>query len=246
MWEVMTRREAWHWMDGNATAIRQSVLVKKKRPKMMPGLSDECARMVRLCLSDNPSRRPTAKQVTEWLDTQRRELQKELAAKKGEVVRERDFGADGKPLRRRLVHNLGDVESFEITDRSDRTTNAFWSSRGRFSLHKIHSKPGGRSATSSYKRTFSITIDQTTRSEGTKEEWMETADDAFEDASPRTPSSPPLKSPGLGLKSEPEQPADTALVEAVREPVDGTVPSEPEPQPVDGNTGLLNNNIVSS
>ena len=32
MWEV-TRREAWHWMDGNATAIRQSVLWKKSAQK---------------------------------------------------------------------------------------------------------------------------------------------------------------------------------------------------------------------
>lgn len=230
MWEVMTRREAWHWMDGNAQAIRYSVLVQKQRPRMMPGLSDGCAGMVRLCLSDNPSRRPTAKQVTEWLDTQRRELQKDLAAKKGEVVRERDFGADGTPLRRRRSRNSGDFGSFEIIDRSDRTTNAYWSSRGRFSLHKIHSKSGGKSLASIHKRTFSIIIDQATRSEGTNDEWMENAVDAFEDASPRILSFPPLESPvapGLELKLDPEL-----------EPLDGTIPVEPEPQPVDSSTGM--------
>ena len=48
MWEVFTRREAWHWMDSEQKdlAITQRVLVDKKRPKMMPGMSNECARMV--------------------------------------------------------------------------------------------------------------------------------------------------------------------------------------------------------
>lgn len=200
MWEVFTRREAWHWMDGpkKDLAIRQRVLVDKKRPKIMPGVSYKCAHMVRECLSDNPSRRPTAKQVTEWLDTQRRGLQKELAAKKNEIIRGRDFNADGK-LRRRLSGSFTSSQpSYMIVNHTDPASdcagwaNECWSSRGRFSLYRSHGNPPGDNATS--KRIFGISIDQTNGAEGTKDEWMEDAVDAFEDGSPRT-AYPPLESP---------------------------------------------------
>ena len=227
MWEVFTRREAWHWMDSNALAIRQRVLVDKKRPRMMPGLSDECACMVRQCLSDHPWNRPTAKQVTEWLDTQRRGLQKELAAKKNEIVRGRDYDADGK-LVRRLSGSFTSsrhIDSYMIVDRRDPTANEYWSSRGRFSLYKSHGNPVDDKVTS--KRIFGIAIDQTNRAEGsTKDEWMEDAEDAFDEGSPRTTAYPPLESPQpvmmrAVLESEPEPELEP---EPVLTSVDGATP----------------------
>jgi serine/threonine protein kinase len=229
MWEVFTRREAWHWMDSNALAIRQRVLVDKKRPRMMPGLSDECACMVRQCLFDRPSSRPTAKQVTEWLDTQRRELQKELAAKKNEIVRGRDYDADGKLVRRlsRSFTGSRHIDSYMIVDHKDPRANECWSSRGRFSLYKSHGNPEGDKVTS--KRIFGIAIDQTNGAEGTRDEWEEDAEDAFDEGSPRTTAYPPLESPQpvmmrAVLESEPEP-------EPEPEPVDGSPFVEPEPEP---------------
>jgi hypothetical protein len=203
-------------MSGNAHAIRSKVLVHKKRPKMMPGLSEECADMVRQCLAHNPSSRPTAKQVTEWLDTQRRGLQKEITTKRDEKIRGRDFGADGK-LERRLSFGDDNFKSYEITNRDDPLTRNYWSSRGRFSLNKSHGNPASDAVTS--QRFFCITVEQTTRDERMKEEWIE---DTIFDEQGAPPESPLVSR----LEPEPE-PAPAPAPEVKLD-----VPAEPDPERV--------------
>jgi serine/threonine protein kinase len=79
MWEVFTRREAWHWLknlDRAQHKIAFQAAVNGMRPKCPSGLSDHCALMVRRLLHADLSKRPSAKDVTRWLQQHIHALQK--------------------------------------------------------------------------------------------------------------------------------------------------------------------------
>lgn len=89
MWEVMTRRTAWDWvvrtddlLGDPAGIINTWVGITQTRPKVPAGLSDHCAEKIRQCLHVNPSERPSAKQLMEWLQTSIRRLQKHMDMEK--------------------------------------------------------------------------------------------------------------------------------------------------------------------
>jgi hypothetical protein len=68
---VFTRREAWEWLTGPQKQMMIMMRVcheeHPKRPRVPDGLSSQCASMLRRCLHHEPSRRPSAKQLTQWL-----------------------------------------------------------------------------------------------------------------------------------------------------------------------------------
>ena len=79
MWEVFHRREAWHWLksqEASATAIAYQAGCRDMRPKCPTehGLTEHCALMIRRLLHSDPSKRPSAKDVTGWLQRQIRAL----------------------------------------------------------------------------------------------------------------------------------------------------------------------------
>ena len=136
MWEVFTRREAWHWLEdrpGKAQAIMSKVLTKNLRPKNPPGLSEECAIMVRQCLQMDPSKRPSCKEVCVWIEGQRKGLQTEIAKHRREKATEREE-------RRRKDQNWTKKlfsDSCEITKWGAPEISKYWSDKGRFSLYKM-------------------------------------------------------------------------------------------------------------
>eukprot|EP01043_Picozoa_sp_COSAG02_P033500 COSAG02_NODE_2290_length_9205_cov_21.549198_3_plen_672_part_00 len=88
-WEVFTRQEAWHWVTGRnkLDVITSQVMMQNRRPKIPHGLAQGCAEKIRRCIGQNPSRRPPAREMTDWLEQCRRE--KLMSLKKHGPVRER-------------------------------------------------------------------------------------------------------------------------------------------------------------
>ena len=204
MWEVFTRREAWHWVKdgpGKAQAIMSQVLTKHLRPKIPEGLSEECAKMVRKCLNADPSKRPSCKEVSDWIDRQRRGLQTELAKARSTLVtereerrREKDASWTGKQLFR---------DSCQITNWGDSEISKYWSDKGRFSLYKTWSSGDVTENT----KEFSIEVTPVK-----PEVWIEIASGSV---NPDTFKPVPEPQP----QPEPEP-----------EPEDGTIPVEVEPE----------------
>ena len=157
MWEVFTRREAWHWIKGGPereNAIIFQAGVQGRRPKMPSSLSPDCAKYVRKCLHTDPGRRPTAKQMSKWINGCREEVGEELKGSGKAVVRERDVhsNAHSKKTHTRWPNSA-------IHDR----TNDQWSRRGRYSLHTSKQTSGANPG-------FSLNV-----IECTQDQWMENA-----------------------------------------------------------------------
>ncbi len=91
MWEVFTRREAWHWLP--RTTLKPFVIQDRvaggKRPKVPQGLDsrgfsqvESISEMVRKCLHHDPSYRPSAKRLKDWLGKCRAQLQRSINYRK--------------------------------------------------------------------------------------------------------------------------------------------------------------------
>ena len=93
MWEVFTRREAWHWIKGCGPLKDQAIItqvgVYGRRPKMPGSLSPDCAKYVRKCLHTDPGRRPNAKELSRWINDCREAVGEELKGSGKAVVRKR-------------------------------------------------------------------------------------------------------------------------------------------------------------
>ena len=157
MWEVFTRREAWHWITGglekDQTIITQ-VGVFGRRPKMPDNLSPDCAKRVRKCLHTNPGQRPSAKEIGVWINKCRTALGDSMESSARVKVRERDFHGS--------AHKGGKTTRWPnkaIHDRNDEQ----WSRRGRYSLHTSQLTCGTTPG-------FSMTV-----IECTQDMWMENA-----------------------------------------------------------------------
>ena len=100
MWEVLTRRTAWHWLSGPSSAwaimlqvntkarpkvqtarnicnrslcsataqICRSTEVIRGLPQVPPGLDQSARWMIRMCLHQNPSRRPKIGPLKDWIE----------------------------------------------------------------------------------------------------------------------------------------------------------------------------------
>jgi hypothetical protein len=90
MWEVFTRRTAWHWLGGVKEAVLDKVGNECLRPKVPADLSPECARMLRRCLHTDPDCRPTAREMGIWLRGQKAGLGKFMHSQETTRLRESD------------------------------------------------------------------------------------------------------------------------------------------------------------
>ena len=120
MWEVMTRRDAWHWLEGckqPSMVIMNKVFILSLRPRVPVDVATECATWIRRCLSTNQGDRPTAKQVGNWLRNQieslRKHMQAQLAVKMKESDELKQQTSSG-PSRGPVLQN----HNWLITDRS--------------------------------------------------------------------------------------------------------------------------------
>lgn len=107
MWEVFTRREAWHWLknlDKPNEKIAFQAALNDMRPKCPVGLTDHCTLMVRRLLHADLSKRPTAKDVTAWLQQQIYALQKYIEDEKVFQASERE--ARGAMTNKRKVLDI--------------------------------------------------------------------------------------------------------------------------------------------
>ena len=91
MWEVFTRREAWHWLPRTTFKpfVIQDRVAGGKRPKVPQGLDsrgfsqvESISEMVRKCLHHDPSYRPSAKRLKDWLGKCRAQLQRSINYRK--------------------------------------------------------------------------------------------------------------------------------------------------------------------
>ena len=153
MWEVFTRRKAWHWIksgqETNNAIIAQIAL--GRRPKMPESLSPAIAKHIRKCLHQDPAQRPTAAMVTNWINNCRSQLGEAMKAEQNEVVRGRDMDKDGGKSQVRK-------NARAVHDRTDE----HWSLRGRYSLYPSSLQTGGAGFTL---KVVDCTLD----------EWMENA-----------------------------------------------------------------------
>lgn len=128
MWEVFARQEAWHWVTctNRNDAITYQTLLENCRPKIPHGLSQNCAKQIRLCFNRNPLQRPTAREMTEWLDECRREKLMSLKVQ-GHKVSEREM------LRRSGRIGVSIVDDAACTVCTKKCQH--WSKAGRYSIH---------------------------------------------------------------------------------------------------------------
>ena len=94
MWEVFTRRDAWHWIDPQydpRAVIQDRVGAQRLRPKVPVSVSRQCADKVRQCLHEDPGCRPSAKDVGNWLRDQLDGLRKHMRTCDQNVVKESDM-----------------------------------------------------------------------------------------------------------------------------------------------------------
>jgi hypothetical protein len=93
MWEVFTRRRAWHWRDCGKSLLqfKKVVAIEHRRPKIPQGMMTECADMIRKCLHANPGRRPIAQHLATWIRGRRTDLQQQIASAAGRPVTEREM-----------------------------------------------------------------------------------------------------------------------------------------------------------
>eukprot|EP01047_Picozoa_sp_COSAG01_P102000 COSAG01_NODE_31652_length_593_cov_6.738866_1_plen_197_part_11 len=133
MWEVFTRRVAWHWHNGDPSGLSLGERVRApchKRPKIPEGMMPECAKQIRRCLQHDPTERPSAKDLADWLRKQREGLENYIRLQQGKKVRERDQMPSGQ-------YQQKDWSIFVITDRSYAAAK-YWNN-GLYSLHFLTS-----------------------------------------------------------------------------------------------------------
>eukprot|EP01044_Picomonas_judraskeda_P000338 COSAG03_NODE_15_length_22165_cov_72.809934_7_plen_983_part_00 len=134
MWEVFTRQEAWHWITSpnKAEAISFQVMVENRRPKIPQGLAYECVEKIRRCVCRNPSRRPEAREMNDWLEQCRRK--KLMSLKVQGPVRERQV----LRLSNQRVASIVDPEACSLCPKNShcpKGTCQHWSKTGRYSIH---------------------------------------------------------------------------------------------------------------
>ena len=136
LWEVFSRREAWHWVEPTGTAMQRNVAIEERvsgedmRPKIPKGMRKECGDMIRRCLHANPGKRPIAKELTDWLRTRLEGLQKQMRSRQAAVVSERSTLKQNREWHYGLEGN-----QWSITDRSHEAAQSWH--HGKYSLHYI-------------------------------------------------------------------------------------------------------------
>lgn len=180
MWEVFTRRKAWHWLkvgpETDNAIIAQVAL--GRRPKMPKSLSKDCAGRIRQCLHEDPAQRPSATKIASWVNTCRSDLAEAMKGKRKEVVRGRDMDKDGgKSLVKRSTR--------AIHDRLDE----HWSLRGRYSLYPSSLQTGSAG--------FTLTV-----VDCTLDEWMENALTGSDSKPAKLDKLSKMKASKFGLKFE--------------------------------------------
>ena len=166
MWEVLTRRQAWHWLPRTPVkqfVIQDRVTVGGKRPKIPRGLDtrgfsigdttvESVSEMVRKCLHHDPSYRPSVKRLKDWLSKCRARLQQSIDFRKRMQESERN------QLRRTPSSDKSQQGEWSVVDR---THPENWN-HGRYSEDKFTENPDDA--------TFSLEI-----SNHTRDDWEENA-----------------------------------------------------------------------
>ena len=200
MWEVFTRREAWHWLPAGMDPTARGLSIcdrvsppKNRRPKMPAGLSENCAEMVRRCLHADPFCRPDAKEVSAWLQKQKNGLKKQMQSRKTAKVKESD-----EILRRQAsaasAASAGKHDqdaSWSITDSGDLDEAKCWN-HGQYSLDHLEHLDRAKLGDAS----FSLTVNAATQAH-----WEENAQVSAEplQLQPRRHSSNKIGLPPLPL-----------------------------------------------
>ena len=132
MWEVFTRRDAWHWVgkEQKQFQILKRVAVDYIRPKMPLGLSnhhplpkvDSPCEFVRKCLHHDPCRRPKTIELSAWLKKCREVIHREMQVERDEVVRE--------------LRSSNSQKRWSLVDLTDPAVKLRWC-RGLYSLHSV-------------------------------------------------------------------------------------------------------------
>ena len=147
MWEVFTRRVAWHWMgaaDGNA--ICDKVGNERLRPKVPVDVSPQCAKMLRECLHTDPDCRPTAKEMGNWLRDQKNGLRKHMQSQETESLKESDeIKQKAATTPRGRTTPSSPRQTCSITDRNHERAK-HWN-HGRYSLESTDGSDGSFSLT---------------------------------------------------------------------------------------------------
>ena len=97
MWEVLTRRDAWHWIgaaNGNRDqVIMNRVSLENLRPKVPDDVSPHFAELIRDCLCTDPSNRLSAKEVGSRLrarlDGLRKHMQSQRTVKESDELKQK-------------------------------------------------------------------------------------------------------------------------------------------------------------
>lgn len=170
MWEVFMRREAWHWLskDAKQYAIMDRVCFGGKRPKIPRSLDsrgftadgqnhESISEMIRKCLHHDPSYRPSAKRLKDWLGKCRARLQWSIDYRKRMQETERS------QLRRetRSSSTATSVSGQEEWSVVDSTCSENWN-HGRYSVDAFNAFPDDAK--------FTLTIHNHTR-----DDWEENA-----------------------------------------------------------------------
>ena len=145
MWEVFTRRQAWHWRGGEHDwQIKWLVAKEHRRPKIPKGMVTECADMIRKCLHANPGKRPDAKELTDWIRERRDKLQMQIRRQRAAAVRECDMKRHSSA---ETHHDAGKRQTqWSIIDRSYEAAKCWH--YGKYSQHYITTTPNRKGAES--------------------------------------------------------------------------------------------------
>ena len=200
MWEVFSRREAWHWrLDdrrlGNRDIREKVSHIREKvkahyRPKVPAGMQEECGKMIRSCLHHDAGRRPSAKMLASWLRKRRVALWAEVQRSQSNPVSERSTLA-------KELFPQGHRE-WSITDRSFEASKRWY--YGRYSEHCITMTSARRRDKQWDGRSVLLTINKS----HTFADWEErVADEAQErqpcDRQKKKAQRPELAEPELGF-----------------------------------------------
>ena len=110
--------------------------ILQRRPRMPDGLHPEVASIVRRCLHHDPSRRPTAKDLTKELIKCRQQLEASIKSKKNTKITGRD-----EALRKQEgASAVTEKVQWSIVDTRNPEVKARWS-RGQYRLQRLHRRP---------------------------------------------------------------------------------------------------------
>ena len=145
---------------------------------MPAGLKEECCKWVRMCMHEDPNMRPTASDLTQWLDQCRRDLRTWIVDKDQHKVSGAEMAA--------RQGRIDVLEYVTILSRRDAESAQYWSDRGRYSLKKCR-----YGDTKTHDGHFILEV-----REETEDEWLEMALTGNEMISPCS-----SKPSGLGLSA---------------------------------------------